>query len=226
MNHLTNLYKHKCEQLQEQIDNLTRMLNEAVPPRIPKKLPRPTGGPPVTWVNQITSLGRGANRTLKDIQTIFKNLPPDPAAWKRAWDYLSESDKALFFRLYGDIGDGSVGLMNRQFDGNNVSVRIIRDINGIAGIYYWNTSTNNWTRFPIGYTVPGVGRNAGAGINYNKEWLSALNRDIRIEALPNSTDVFSPSSPRDFEGRGYLSDRLPSTDVGGGSGQSTGSPGY
>jgi hypothetical protein len=28
MNHLTNLYKHKCEQLQEQINNLTRMLNE------------------------------------------------------------------------------------------------------------------------------------------------------------------------------------------------------
>ena len=29
MNHLTNLYKHKCEQLQEQIYRLTRMLNEA-----------------------------------------------------------------------------------------------------------------------------------------------------------------------------------------------------
>jgi hypothetical protein len=28
MNHLTNLYKHKCEQLQEHINNLTRMLNE------------------------------------------------------------------------------------------------------------------------------------------------------------------------------------------------------
>jgi len=29
MNHLTNLYKHKCEQLQEQINNLKRMLNES-----------------------------------------------------------------------------------------------------------------------------------------------------------------------------------------------------
>lgn len=28
MNHLTNLYKHKCEQLQEHLNNLTRMLNE------------------------------------------------------------------------------------------------------------------------------------------------------------------------------------------------------
>ena len=32
MNHLTNLYKHKCEQLQEQIYNLTRQLNEADAP--------------------------------------------------------------------------------------------------------------------------------------------------------------------------------------------------
>jgi len=32
MNHLTNLYKHKCEQLQEQINNLTKMLNEANAP--------------------------------------------------------------------------------------------------------------------------------------------------------------------------------------------------
>jgi hypothetical protein len=32
MNHLTNLYKHKCEQLQEQINNIKRMLNEAEAP--------------------------------------------------------------------------------------------------------------------------------------------------------------------------------------------------
>jgi len=35
MNHLTNLYKHKCEQLQEQINNLKRMLNESVPTNPP-----------------------------------------------------------------------------------------------------------------------------------------------------------------------------------------------
>ena len=34
MNHLTNLYKHKCEQLQEQINNIKRMLNEAEAPPI------------------------------------------------------------------------------------------------------------------------------------------------------------------------------------------------
>ena len=28
MDHLTNLYKHKCEQLQEQVNHLKRMLNE------------------------------------------------------------------------------------------------------------------------------------------------------------------------------------------------------
>jgi hypothetical protein len=39
MNHLTNLYKYKCEQLQEHINNLTRMLNEA-------DAPLPTQGTP------------------------------------------------------------------------------------------------------------------------------------------------------------------------------------
>ena len=39
MNHLTNLYKHKCEQLQEQIYCLTRMLNEV-------NAPLPTQGNP------------------------------------------------------------------------------------------------------------------------------------------------------------------------------------
>ncbi len=32
MNHLTNLYKHKCVQLQEKIYRLTKMLNEADAP--------------------------------------------------------------------------------------------------------------------------------------------------------------------------------------------------
>jgi hypothetical protein len=32
MNHLTNIYKHKCEQLQEKVNQLTKMLNEAMPP--------------------------------------------------------------------------------------------------------------------------------------------------------------------------------------------------
>ena len=40
MNHLTNLYKHKCEQLQEQINNMKRMLNEVEqpPPHIPPQV--------------------------------------------------------------------------------------------------------------------------------------------------------------------------------------------
>ena len=39
MNNLTNLYKHKCEQLQEQINNLKKMLNEV-------NAPLPTQGTP------------------------------------------------------------------------------------------------------------------------------------------------------------------------------------
>ena len=45
MNHLTNLYKHKCEQLQEQIYRLTRMLNEAegaVDPTVIQRAPNTT----------------------------------------------------------------------------------------------------------------------------------------------------------------------------------------
>jgi hypothetical protein len=35
MNHLTNLYKHKCEQLQEQINNIKKQLNEVqLPPGV------------------------------------------------------------------------------------------------------------------------------------------------------------------------------------------------
>lgn len=35
MNHLTNVYKHKCEQLQEQINNMKKMLNEMqLPPGV------------------------------------------------------------------------------------------------------------------------------------------------------------------------------------------------
>ena len=34
MNHLTNLYKNKCEQLQEQVQYLTRQLNEKVIPTV------------------------------------------------------------------------------------------------------------------------------------------------------------------------------------------------
>jgi hypothetical protein len=34
MDHLTNVYKHKCEQLQEQLNHLTRMLNEEKMPPI------------------------------------------------------------------------------------------------------------------------------------------------------------------------------------------------
>ena len=45
MNHLTNHYKHKCEQLQEQINNIKRMLNEVNAPDgglPPMQIPIPT----------------------------------------------------------------------------------------------------------------------------------------------------------------------------------------
>ena len=52
MNHLTNVYKHKCEQLQEQIKNITKMLNEA----------EGTADPTVLYptATDMTELGKGA----------------------------------------------------------------------------------------------------------------------------------------------------------------------
>lgn len=223
MNHLTNVYKHKCEQLQEQVNHLTKMLNEGGGGIIRRVVKGAIGAVdnvareiPTTWINPITSLGRAAARNAKDIKVIFQRLPPDPAVWLRNYQYLSESEKAIFRTLFGDIGEGGVGVMNVSFGGNNVSARIIRDTNGFAGIYYWNASENIWTRFPGGYRVPGIGTNSSTGISYSKEWLNALNRDVRIEATPNSTDVFSPAGPRDFEPRGDVSDRLPGGGYGGG----------
>lgn len=41
MNHLTNLYKHKCEQLEEQIYNMKKMLSEAQGTRDPTVIRKP-----------------------------------------------------------------------------------------------------------------------------------------------------------------------------------------
>jgi len=67
MNHLTNLYKHKCEQLQEQLYNLTKMLNEAIPPiRVPRvRIPKVPVG---TIMSSLASrLARFANMTPAEI---------------------------------------------------------------------------------------------------------------------------------------------------------------
>jgi hypothetical protein len=238
MNHLTNIYKHKCEQLQEQLNNFQRMLNEEkILGRVIRAVVNAVDDIPINWVNPITSLGRTVQRNIKDVQTMFRNLPPDPAKWLEKYNLLNYTEREYFFRLFGDIGSaGNTGLMNIVMGDTTLQVRIFREAgtsNGRAGIFYWNTSSNSWVRFPTWQNVPGVGRNADYGISYSKEWLNGLGRDIRIEARPDSTDVFSPASPQDFIGRGGVSDRIPGSgggeagSGGGGSGlgQSTGNPG-
>jgi hypothetical protein len=236
MDHLTNVYKHKCEQLQEQVNHLTKKLNEEkILGRVVRAVVNAVDDIPIKWVNPITSLGRTVQRNIKDVQNMFRNLPPDPARWLEKYNLLNYTEREYFFRLYGDIGSaGNTGLMNIVMGDTTLQVRIFREAgtsNGRAGIFYWNTSSNSWVRFPTWQNVPGVGRNADYGISYSKEWLNGLGRDIRIEARPDSTDVFSPGSPQDFIGRGELSDRIPGSGGGaaggGGSGlgQSTGNPG-
>ncbi len=243
MNHLTNFYKHKCEQLQEQFNHLAKKLNEEnILGRVVRAVANTVDEIPINWVNPITSLGRTVQRNIRDVQNLFRNLPPDAAAWLQRYNSLSYTERGYFFRLFGDIGSaGNTGLMNIVMGDTTLQVRIFREAgtsNGRAGIFYWNTSSNSWVRFPTWQNVPGIGRNADYGISYSKEWLNGLNRDIRIEARLGSEDVFSPASPQDFIGRGELSDRIPGSStgdaVGGGGGggaagsclgQSTGNPG-
>ena len=203
MNHLINVYKHKCEQLQEQLNNLLILLNEAPPVRVPRVTRVPKPG---TWVNAVTSMGRAVQRNIKDVEGIFRNLHPDQ--WLQMYSRLNITEQGYFRILYGQVG----GIMNVIFDGSNVQVRLFREaVTGRSGIYFWNTSTNSWTRFPTGYQVPGIGANGNAGIYYSKEWLNGLGRDVRIEMAPNSTETFSPASPHDFHGRGEIGD----TSIGG-----------
>jgi hypothetical protein len=49
MNHLTNFYKNKCEQLQEQVINLQKLLNEVAAP--------PTPPTPIDHTNDPTVIG-------------------------------------------------------------------------------------------------------------------------------------------------------------------------
>lgn len=54
MDHLTNLYKHKCEQLQEQINNIKKMLSESdMEPQNPWGYPSPYQTPDGHWKSPV-----------------------------------------------------------------------------------------------------------------------------------------------------------------------------
>jgi hypothetical protein len=66
MDHLTNLYKHKCEQLQEQINNIKKMLNESdMAPQNPYGYPSPYQTQDGQWQSPVLPYP--------------ENYPPQPA---------------------------------------------------------------------------------------------------------------------------------------------------
>lgn len=96
MNNLTNLYKNKCEQLQEQIYSLTRMLNEAASPPIINPLDQsyPTedgGGATDVFGNPLSGpnynfppnpgLGQGSGGGMRDFfpSGLSRTVGPEPS---------------------------------------------------------------------------------------------------------------------------------------------------
>ena len=76
MNHLTNLYKHKCEQLQERLNNLTKMLNEGTGTPWWRGRPRIHGIPDFDLPNYPDGSPRVYGRNISPT-----NIPNIPQAW-------------------------------------------------------------------------------------------------------------------------------------------------
>jgi hypothetical protein len=95
MDHLTTVYKHKCEQLQEQLNNFQRMLNEAPPPGVIRRIPDAdvSGGPgpgriPRPNGQGVNPTGYGRNNPTIDPTEIARREAVEAArlaalAWKR-----------------------------------------------------------------------------------------------------------------------------------------------
>jgi len=109
MDQLTNLYKHKCEQLQEQIYNLTRMLNEAGgPPRF--------GGIPRFILPAIEEIGVVTSMRWRDLLSLAQRNSPSQmeALLKRYW-----GDEAFveFWNANFGLLKGVGGVYQKLFNG-------------------------------------------------------------------------------------------------------------
>ena len=95
MNHLTNLYKHKCEQLQEQINNIKRMLNEAeAPPVNDPDYPQPKQLPDGRWYTPIPSDfdPQIPNPTGPWQYPVWNHDSEPPKGWDGWWPDAPEDD--------------------------------------------------------------------------------------------------------------------------------------
>jgi hypothetical protein len=144
MNHLTNIYKHKCEQLQEQLNNLTRMLNEAPPPRVLHTIPDgdvpfggtrfipngPDGNPrgygrndptidPAEIARREAAAAHAAlvRRTMGTLMDDLKILPF--GSWGHVWEIFTDIEREAFIALFGSqnpvVLEGMVAGVPAQF---------------------------------------------------------------------------------------------------------------
>jgi hypothetical protein len=137
MNHLTNLYKHKCEQLQEQLNNLTRMLNEAAPPPWWKGSPRIRGIPDFNLPNYPDGSPRVYGRNISPT-----NIPD---SWNDLLNLGNRNDPArmqlLINSLSSDTGFMVWWVLNHG---------LVRELNGIyqrlihGTVWRWDNTLKAW----------------------------------------------------------------------------------
>ena len=216
MNHLTNLYKHKCEQLQEQLNHLTRQLNEVTAPAAPAA-PWPPAGSFDKFGDDAARLAarlarEAAEQAAKEAARVarerlfvyFRNLPPGGTNWQRAYDALSDADRIIFHQMFGMTNGGTFGFSVRYYLGQIVTVKIIVGPSGIPQIMYFNLASGSWVAFPNGVTIPGIGTNTNNGIRYTKDMIRGVGQeaDQRFpDWFPNDEYTFTPFNP------------LPDTDI-------------
>jgi hypothetical protein len=150
MNHLTNLYKHKCEQLQEQLNHLTRQLNEAAPPwwnGRPRISGIPDFGGPIP-----RPTGRNIPRIIRDVPNtdVNPNITPAthlpvPQSWTDLLNLGNANDPArmqlLINSLSSDTGFMAWWVLNHG---------LVRELNGIyqrlihGTVWGWDNTLKAW----------------------------------------------------------------------------------
>ena len=196
MDHLTNLYKHKCEQLQEQVNHLTRQLNEGI------------------GINVLLALGKKAATIASEIAAQFAKL--SSKEWEAAYHNLDANGQRIFRLMYGRIENTvQIGL----YKGSVREFRIFRTGDGIPRINYWDEASGTWIPCENGVKIPNIGTNGNQGVVYQSNYSGAVR--AQIHDSPDLPSMFAPPLVNQLPTRpnnGNIG--------GGGVGQQAGGPGY
>ena len=194
MNHLTNLYKHKCEQLQEQLNHLTRQLNEANVNNAPSNNTADIGSRFGRWFDDFGGGGddfaaimaararalarlakeRAAREAAEAAAAALRRMEQelreifhklDPDKWAAQYGWLGPYERSIADRLFGARNpDGTFTFLTRYYNGSIVRISVFQGPDGVLQIVYWNPNTSTWTVFPHGLPVQGIGTNGPNGI--------------------------------------------------------------